>query len=122
MKISIFSLGQLQTNCYLLEQNGECIIIDPADDAGFLLEELSRRNLKLMALLATHGHFDHIMAVGEIQLSFAVPFYISEKDLFLVKRVKETARHFLGYEPFVVPPKQINSLPPKAPHDRGVRV
>ena len=107
MNIKRYPLGQLQANCYLLTQDKDCILIDPADDASFLLEEISRQNLNLVAMLATHGHFDHVMAVGEIQLSLKVPFYIHEKDLFLIKRLKETAKHFLGYEPVVIPPKNI---------------
>lgn len=111
MKIITYPLGQLQANCYLLIQDKDCILIDPADDASFLLEEISRQNLNLVAMLATHGHFDHVMAVGEIQLSLKVPFYIHEKDLFLIKRLKETAKHFLGYEPHVIEPTIIKNFP-----------
>ena len=64
MRIYTYSLGELQANCYLLENEGKAIIIDPADDASFLLEEIQRKNLELVALLATHGHFDHVMAAG----------------------------------------------------------
>lgn len=111
MQIKRFPLGQLQANCYLLIQEKECILIDPADDANFLLEEISRQNLNLVAMLATHGHFDHVMAVGEIQLSLPVPFYIHNKDLFLIKRLKETAKHFLGYKPYIVSPSIIKFVP-----------
>ncbi|MBI4973966.1 MBL fold metallo-hydrolase [Candidatus Roizmanbacteria bacterium] len=111
MHIKHYPLGQLQANCYLLIQDKECILIDPADDANFLLEEISRQNLNLIAMLATHGHFDHVMAVGEIQLSMKVPFYIHEKDLFLINRLKETAKHFLGYEPQIIDPTIIKNLP-----------
>ncbi|MEK7078701.1 MAG: MBL fold metallo-hydrolase [Patescibacteria group bacterium] len=111
MKITTYPLGQLQANCYLLVHDKDCILIDPADDASFLLEEISRQNLNLVAMLATHGHFDHVMAVGEIQLSLKVPFYIHGKDLFLIKRLKETAKHFLGYEPHVIEPTIIKNLP-----------
>lgn len=111
MRIQTFRLGELQANCYMLEQDNRCIIIDPADDANFLLEEMSRQNLTLTALLVTHGHFDHVMAAGEIQLSMKVPLYIHDKDLFLIKRLKETARHFLGYEPYVIQPTITRPLP-----------
>lgn len=111
MKITTYPLGQLQANCYLLVQDKECILIDPADDASFLLEEISRQNLNLVGMLATHGHFDHVMAVGEIQLSLPVPFYIHNKDLFLIKRLKETAKHFLGFEPYIISPSIIEFLP-----------
>lgn len=104
MKTLKFRLGSLEANCYFLIEGSDCLIVDPADDASFILEELSRRRLNLMALLATHGHFDHIMAVGEIQASLDVPFYINQEDQFLVDRVGETAKHFLGYEPVVIKP------------------
>lgn len=110
MKIHTFSLGQLQANCQIVEQGNDCIIIDPADDASFILEELQRRKLRLLALCATHGHFDHIMAAGEIQMSLGVPLYIFRQDLFLIKRLPETAEHFLGYKPAIIPPKNIKYL------------
>ncbi len=110
MKVLKFSLGQLQANCYFLIKDNQCLIIDPADEASFILEELQRRKLNLVGILATHGHFDHIMAVGEIQKSFQIPFYIDKKDLFLVSRLKESAEYFLGYSPAIMPILKIKNL------------
>lgn len=110
MDIISFSLGQLQENCYFLIKDKECLIIDPGDSADFLLEEIQRRNLELLGILATHGHVDHVMAVGEIQLSFKVPLYIFQEDLFLLKRLKETAKHFLKYDVNVIQPSIIKEL------------
>lgn len=111
MKILKYSLGQMQANCYFLVDNdNNCLIIDPADEANFILEELQRRKLKLVGMLATHGHFDHLMAVGEIQKTFNIPFYISKKDLFLVNRLDETAKYFLNYSPIIFPILKIKNL------------
>jgi len=110
MRIHTYSLGELQANCYLLEDEGKAIIIDPADDASFILEKLQRSNLELVGLLATHGHFDHVMAVGEIQMSFTVPFYINKKDQFLIDRLESTAEHFLGHKQIIIPPTNINYI------------
>ncbi len=107
MKIVKYSLGQLQANCYFLIEGQDCLIIDPADDASFILEELQRQRLNLVGMLATHGHFDHIGAVGEIQLSFNVPLYIFEEDQFLVNRLNETAEYFLDYNQNFLAPKNI---------------
>ncbi len=113
MQILTFPLGQLQANCYILTQENECLIIDPGDSADFILEEVMRKNLKVVGLLATHGHFDHVMAAGELQLSLEIlyqsplPLHICKEDEFLIKRVKETAKHFLGHTPGIIP---INSL------------
>lgn len=110
MKIQKYSVGQLQTNCYLLIENNKVIIIDAGDDAHFLLEQIQRLNLELLGIFATHGHFDHILGVGEIQLSFDVPLYIFKEDGFLVNRVKETARHFLKMDPHMVEPQKLEWL------------
>lgn len=111
MQVLCFPLGELQANCYFLIKDNDLIIIDPADEANFLLDEIRTRKLKPVAILATHGHFDHIMAVGTIQLSFPVPFYIKVEDKFLIERLSETAKHFLGYDPIIIPPIKMNEMP-----------
>lgn len=110
MRITKYSLGELQANCYFLIEDKNCLIIDPADDASFILEELQRQQLNLVGMLATHGHFDHVGAVGEIQLSLNVPLYIFKEDQFLINRLGETAKHFLGYDPHFVKPITVKYL------------
>lgn len=111
MEILRFPLGQMQANCYFLINGKECLLIDPADSADFILEEIQRRNLHLVGMMATHGHFDHVMAAGEIQMSFEnMPLYIHHDDLFLLKRLKETAKYFLGFDPQIMPIKNTSSL------------
>lgn len=112
MKIYRYYLGQLAANCYFIIEDKKCLIIDPGDEADFILEKVSRENLEVVGMLATHGHFDHVMVVGELQLSLDVPLYIDKKDLFLVKRLNETAKYFLGYDPTVVLPKKIKFFVP----------
>jgi len=107
LNIETYQLGQLQANCYLISRGKDCLLIDPGDGADFILEQLARRSFVLKAVLVTHGHFDHIMAAGEIQLSAKVPLMIDEKDFFLVKRLKESAKHFLDFEPEVVSPSPV---------------
>ena len=97
-------------NCYLIENGVGCLVIDPGDSADFILGEVQKMRLKCLGLFATHGHFDHIMAVGELQLSINVAFYINEKDLFLVERLNETAKYFLGYDPGILPPQKVEFL------------
>lgn len=114
MKIKKYSLGQLQTNCYfIIDEENNCLIIDPADEANFLLEEIQINRLKVLAILATHGHFDHLLAIGEIQKSINIPLYISKKDFFLIDRLKERAAYFLGYQPNIIQPITVNYLTDK---------
>ncbi len=106
MKIEPYRVGQMQTNCYFLIIDDRCLIIDPADEASFILEEVVRRKLKLVGLLATHGHFDHVMAAGEIQFTYSVPLYIHKNDQFLLNRINDTAEYFLGFNPYSLPVKE----------------
>ncbi len=122
MKILKFSLGQLQANCYFLINGDDCLIIDPADEASFILEELQRRKLKLTGMLATHGHFDHVMAVGEIQLSYDLPLLINDKDSFLVSRLKQTAEHFLKSKQVIIPAKIENLKEEKIDNKWGIKI
>lgn len=107
MRVITLPVGKMRANCYLLINDNYCLIIDPGDEANYILEKIQKEKLTPLAILATHGHFDHLMAAGEIQMSWDIPFYISEEDLFLVKRVGRTGQHFLNYSPVVIPPKNI---------------
>lgn len=110
MKIHTLPVGQLQTNCYLIEKNNECLIIDPGDDADFISDSILEKKLKPVAMLATHGHFDHVMAGFILQKNFNIPFYIDEKDQFLLDRIQETAQHFLGQNVIAFSPEKISYL------------
>lgn len=105
-----YKVGPLQTNCYFLSKDNNTLIFDAGDSAEFILEKILELKLIPLAIFATHGHFDHIMAVGEIQLSFDIPFYISCEDLFLLDRAKKTAEFFLKTKQVYIKPKNIRDL------------
>jgi len=111
MKIEQVVVGQLQTNCYLVWDEGslEAVIIDPGDDADYILRKISDFNLSPRCILATHGHFDHILAATELKLAFNIPLLIHKADLFLIKRAGKTAKFFTGAgeEPVLPPDKFI---------------
>ena len=61
MKIIPLTLGELETNCYILvdEETMEAAVIDPADNAALLQKTLDEAGLTLKYILLTHGHRDH---------------------------------------------------------------
>jgi glyoxylase-like metal-dependent hydrolase (beta-lactamase superfamily II) len=99
-------VGQLQTNCYLIFQKlgGEALIVDPGDDAIYISQIMSDLQLIPVAIVGTHGHFDHILAAFELQGMYKIPFLIHAQDTFLVKRMRQTARFFLGRDIVEQPP------------------
>lgn len=98
MKIERLIVSQLQTNCYLVwdKITGEGVIIDPGDDAEYILNRIRDLEMKPLYILVTHGHFDHVLAVLELKSALEIPFLINEKDLFLVKRAVGSAKFFAG--------------------------
>lgn len=89
-------LGELATNCYLLwSDDKKCVIIDPADEAVAISDEIEARGLVPMAILATHCHFDHILAAMELKLIYKIPFCASQKDDFLLKRMVSSANYWM---------------------------
>lgn len=107
-QITRLVVGALETNCYLVSDpsNGETVIIDPGDDAQYIGDTILRDKLRPVAVAATHGHFDHILAAFELTKMFSIPFAINPDDAFLVSRMRETATHFLGRD-VVEPPPEI---------------
>lgn len=105
--IKTLTVGQMQTNCYIVcDQNSlEAAVIDPGDDAEYIHASLRDLHAKPTQIIATHGHFDHILAALEIRLAYTIPFRIHESDTFLVSGMKESARHFLGIHIEDMPPK-----------------
>lgn len=98
MKVEQLTVGQLATNCYLIwdEETLEGAIIDPGDDGEFIIQKIQNIGISPKSILVTHGHFDHIGAVTELRLAFNIPFYLHQKDLFLIKRATRSARFFTG--------------------------
>ena len=65
---------------------GECVLIDAPPDPGAILDHLSEHNLRLVALLATHGHADHVGGVSEVvgAQPHDIPVHLHDADLHLL--------------------------------------
>ena len=72
MNIKKIEVGMLKTNCYILEYNNECLIIDPGDDFYKLKENISK---KVVGVLVTHNHFDHVGALKDVLEFYHVSLY-----------------------------------------------
>lgn len=110
LKIIPLVVGQMQTNCYIVADTGtkEATIIDPGDDADYIIRIISDNKLIPKEIIATHGHFDHIMGVTELKLAYNIPFLIHKNDAFLVSNMQKSAMHFLGIE--TDPPPSIDQF------------
>ncbi len=101
-------LGPFGSNCTLLGDRArrEAVVIDPGDDAPAILLRLAREQLRVVALLHTHGHIDHVGATAELRRVTGAPVYLHDADRPLFDGAAEQAALF-GLPP-----------PPACPVDR----
>ncbi|HHB95318.1 MAG TPA: MBL fold metallo-hydrolase [Campylobacterales bacterium] len=122
MEIKMQPMGAYQTNCYIVTVEGKDIIIDPGVGATqWVLCNIQNP----IAILNTHGHFDHVWSNGELQTKLKIPLYIPKDDAFMlqndpfnqgtpsskadilvdgdeefdIKGIKVKYRHFAGHTP-----------------------
>ena len=63
MEIIRIVTGVLDENCYVIKQDGKCLIVDPGADSKKIKDEIADN--KILAVLITHSHFDHIGALRD---------------------------------------------------------
>lgn len=83
MKVTRLICGAFATNTYLLEIEDSCLLIDPACKIDKLLPYLE--NKKVIGVLLTHGHFDHIKACDDLYNKYHCPIYLNKLDVELTK-------------------------------------
>ena len=87
MLVAGFPAGSFAANCYIVAPGPgeECLIIDPGQDAvGGIEEIVAEHRLKPVAVLATHGHIDHVWSVAPVCGARNIPAYIHPGDRALL--------------------------------------
>lgn len=89
----ILPVGMLQCNCSIFgdEQSGEAIVIDPGAEIEKITEILNRRQLKLKAIVITHGHIDHVAGASQLRALTGAPVYMNEGDFEQLDLLPEMA-------------------------------
>ena len=81
MEVERIVVGAVETNCYLLHDKGCIILIDPGDSPRRIIRQMeSHGDFRLLAILLTHGHFDHIGAVDALVEKYHCPVYGCQDD------------------------------------------
>jgi len=94
----VIPVGPLQTNCYVLGAKGckEVVLVDPGADSDLLVQQIEAKNLVSVAIILTHGHFDHFGAAAELQERFEVPVYLNRLDWELAQAAPDVALEWTG--------------------------
>ena len=104
-----YVVGPLGCNCYVVGDPAtkEAIVIDPGGDSERLIAELAGLGVVVKAIVATHAHFDHLIAGQELRAHTGAPFHLHAADRFLLDWWHESGRLFLGVE--LPPPPEIDA-------------
>lgn len=110
MLVQTASVGPWGTNCHVvaLERGGECIVIDPGlGAADYVLETTAELKLKPVAILATHGHVDHVWNLYPLASDLNIPAAIHQQD-----------RRFLTDPILAISPETANMVQSLTPNQR----
>ncbi len=101
MTLEIFerrAVGPLACNCYVVgdPQTREAIVIDPGGDPDQLADAIASKGLTVTAIVATHAHFDHLLAAGRLRSLTGAPLHLHARDRGLLDWYRESGWLFLG--------------------------
>lgn len=97
MNIEICKVGPILTNCYIVEDSGQVVVIDPGDDLTMIVADIHARPVE--QIVVTHAHWDHIGALSGLASATGAPVAMSAADAALVDGVANQEGHDLdrGY-------------------------
>ncbi|MBQ7876064.1 MAG: MBL fold metallo-hydrolase [Clostridia bacterium] len=98
MKIRKLVLGALGTNCYVLGDKNVALV-DAAANADGIIKYLESENLVLEAILVTHGHFDHVMALSELREKTGAKVYMHKDDIPMLGSLEKSLGFMTGDTP-----------------------
>lgn len=75
----------VDNNVWIVGNDEECVIIDSPHDASAIINQV--RDRKVLAILQTHAHNDHIGAAREVADAVDAPIYLNPEDLVLWEQV-----------------------------------
>ena len=105
MEIETIVVSPFEVNCYLVwnKEDRVGVIIDPGDEDELIIERIEKRGIIPKAILLTHGHGDHIAAVGPLKEKYDIPIYIGRDDAHMLLSPSANVSAIFGYE-VICPP------------------
>lgn len=114
MKLTSFTVNPFQENTYLMEKDGQAIVFDPgffnSSEVNKLVQTLQEWDARLIAVVLTHAHTDHVLGLQRVLDRYEVPVYLNHEDLFLWENfVSSSAMFGLEVKPFDFTPVDLQA-------------
>jgi glyoxylase-like metal-dependent hydrolase (beta-lactamase superfamily II) len=105
IKVKNYIVGTLETNAYVVydTDSREAMIIDPGAEPDFLYENIKNEKLNLKYIIATHGHFDHVLGINRLRTLTNAKSCMSVKDLEIMKYLFSIGLFVVCTEPTEMP-------------------
>jgi len=97
-----FPVGPLQCNCTVLgdPETGVGYVFDPGGNAGHIMATVAELGLKIVGIVHTHAHLDHVLAAGAIHRQTGAPIWLHRSDWLLWSTLEQQCRSFgVAYAP-----------------------
>ena len=95
-------VGELKTNCYLFwDDKDSALIIDPGAEGEKIEDEILSSNISPIAVILTHGHYDHIGAAEIVAKTFDIDIFAHPNEIGMLKNPEKNFSAFVG-EPISV--------------------
>jgi hydroxyacylglutathione hydrolase len=94
LAVDRYELGPIGTNCYVVKASPEAhevIVIDPGSDAAKLVGELAKSGSACVAILITHGHWDHLGGVADLAEATGAPVHMAAAERIALERINDFA-------------------------------
>jgi hydroxyacylglutathione hydrolase len=90
----VIPVGILQCNCSILGDpvTREAIVVDPGDEVDRVLAILARHKLKVLAIVSTHTHIDHVGGLALLHKATGAPVLMHKDDLELYQKLDMQAK------------------------------
>jgi glyoxylase-like metal-dependent hydrolase (beta-lactamase superfamily II) len=96
LRIERLEMPPFGANTYVVgdDVSKEAIIIDPGKDVDRIADVLKRHGYTAKAILATHGHIDHVAGAADAKARFAVPFMVHSADKVWIDSLDRQSKQF----------------------------
>ena len=111
MQIDVIELGPMDNCTYLVSEGSAALLIDPAWDMDFLERTLQQKGLRLLGVLFTHGHFDHVKFAQTLLEKTGLKGFLEEKDVPLADIDASFLQTYSGTQTLDIGPFHIKIIP-----------
>ena len=101
LEIKAFTFGPFETNTYVVSNEQQILLVDPACYTPYeqqilynYLQPLTRSSLHPLTIVATHGHLDHLWGAKWATEQWNTPVLIHEADIPMVQAMQQQYNMF----------------------------